>query len=282
MLIGPFYGFSIEPGGWAQAALPALLAVVAFSLAASGCYAINDVADAAVDRIHPRKKNRPVAARRIRPGGALAFAAALFVLAAGSIVLLPTPAARLWMGISVATYILLVMTYSAGLKRAVIADVMCLSLGFVLRMLGGCAAVGVTPSAWLLNCTFFLAMFMAFGKRLGERRTLGDSASAARKVQGHYTDDLLRMLVVVTGVATLVSYTFYVEDQSARFTFGFNLLWLTVLPATYVLLRCIVLLERGEYDDPTELAIHDTGFQAGSALFAAATAVMMLMTTSAT
>jgi len=278
VLIGPFYGMAVEPGGLAAAALPVALAATAFALAASGCYAVNDVLDAPLDRVHPRKRNRPVAAGKVSPTAAMLFALALFALAGGAVALTPGAEARLWLGLSVAGYVALVGLYSAGLKRVVIADVMCLSLGFVLRVLGGCAAAAVTPSAWLLNCTLFLAMFMAFGKRLGERRTLGDEASAARRVQGLYTDDLLRMVVVVTGVATLVSYSFYVEDQSDRYTFGFNLLWLTVLPATYVLLRCIVLLEQGRYDDPTELAVHDGGFQIGSSLFALVTAALLLLT----
>ncbi len=277
VLIGPFYGLAVEPGGLAEAALPVGLATAAFSFASSGCYAINDVLDAPVDRAHPRKRNRPVAAGRVSPTAATLFALALYALAGGAVALTPGTTARLWLGLSVAGYVALVGMYSAWLKRVIIADVMCLSLGFVLRVLGGCAAAAIAPSAWLLNCTLFLAMFMAFGKRLGERRTLGEEASAARRVQGLYTDDLLRMVVVVTGVATLVSYSFYVEDQSDRYTVGFNLLWLTVLPATYVLLRCIVLLERGMYDDPTELAVHDGGFQIGALLFALVTAALLIL-----
>src|SRR5690606_21521931 len=124
-------------------------------------------------------------------------------------------------------------------------------------------------------------MFLAFGKRLGERRTMGREASAARGVQSAYTDDLLRMAVVVTAVATLLTYATYTQSQDDRFRamigvasdsvaavgaetatgFGMNLLWLTVLPATYGLLRCIVLLEQGRYDDPTVLVTKDRPMQ---------------------
>ena len=143
---------------------------------------------------------------------------------------------------------------------------------------GGCAAVGVTPTVWLLNVTLFLAMFLAFGKRLGERRTLapsaedgfetsGGGAADHRPVQAQYTDALLRMMVVVTGVATLIAYAGYLQAHDADYVLGFNLLWLTILPATYCLLRAIVLLERGAYDDPTELATGDRAFQLGAAVF---------------
>jgi 4-hydroxybenzoate polyprenyltransferase len=197
--------------------------------------------------------------------------------------------AALWLGVAVAAYILNVTLYSMGLKKAVILDVISLAAGFVLRVVGGCAAAGVEPSSWLLNCTFFVSMFLAFGKRLGERRTMGGEAAAVRGVQTAYTDELLRMTVVVTGVASLLTYAGYVQAHADRFRFlaypgdgaaegsgfGLNLLWLTVLPATYALLRCIVLIERGDYDDPTELASRDRPFQAAAALFAAILGVLV-------
>lgn len=76
------------------------------------------------------------------------------------------------------------------------------------------------------------------------------------------------MVVVVTAVATLLSYAGYVQAKENLYWQGFNLLWLTVLPATFGLLRCIVLLERGDFDDPTELALHDRAFQLAAGVFA--------------
>jgi decaprenyl-phosphate phosphoribosyltransferase len=73
-----------------------------------------------------------------------------------------------------------------------------------------------------------------------------------------------------------VSYAGYVQDSGRKYELGFNLLWLTILPATYGLLRCIVLLERGQYDDPTELASRDRPFQAALALFGIITLAVMV------
>ena len=133
----------------------------------------------------------------------------------------------------------------------------------------------VLPSTWLLNVTFFLAMFLAFGKRLGERRTMGDAAANARSVQSDYSDAFLQMAVVVTAVTTLLTYAGYVQAREADYTWGLNLLWLTILPATYGMLRCIVLVDRGTYDDPTELATHDRPFQLAMGLFALVTVVLV-------
>lgn len=260
---------------------PAIAAFVAFGFASSACYALNDLRDASADRAHPRKKRRPIAAGVISPTQARVFAVVLFGLAAACVVLMPVhsdPLVRAsaysgqLLGAAVGLYILNTLAYTRWLKHAPVADVMSLALGFVLRVLGGCAAVAVEPSSWLLNCTFFLAMFLAFGKRLGERRVLGEGdAAAARMVQALYTTDLLRMATVVTAVATLLTYAGYVQNQAEKYTWGFNLLWLTMLPATYGLLRCMLMVDRGVFDDPTELAVKDRPFQVAGVVFGAIT-----------
>jgi len=265
-------------------------AFLAFGFASSACYVFNDIADRASDALHPRKKSRPIASGRITPGPARIYALVLLVLAALAVMLVD-PEHRWWVGGFVAVYVANVLTYSTWLKHMAMLDVVSLSAGFVLRVMAGCAAAGVAPSTWLLNSTFFLAMFLALGKRLGERRTMAGAVADAGEIRGvHrvYTDDLLRMAVVMTAVGTLVTYAGYVEQQEATFgpaieavahhqtPWGFNLLWLTILPATYGLLRCIVLLEQGRYDDPTELAVRDRGVQAAGFVFVAITAALIL------
>ena len=290
VLVGPAYGAAdaLEAGAdMGGIVLRALLAAAAFALGSSGCYVLNDLADREADRLHPRKRHRPFAAGQITPRQGVVFAVSLFVVAGLMVALTPAVDGRpvnttLLLGACLAGYVCNVLLYSSYLKRRVIADVMSLSLGFVIRVMAGCAAVGIEPSSWLLNATLFLAMFLSFGKRLGERRTLDDgfndpgALAAHRAVQGRYTDDLLRMAVVVTGVTSLGTYCLYVQEVEAMYTFGFNLLWLTVLPATYGLLRAIVLVERGVYDDPTELAVHDRAFQIAAGGFVLMTGVLVV------
>jgi decaprenyl-phosphate phosphoribosyltransferase len=289
VVVGPVYAIAnpgpgpAAPFTWSTAAAVAG-AVLAFGFASSACYILNDLRDIDEDRAHPRKSRRPLAAGLVTPPTARALALGLFAAAALSILFaaIPDPGPRQagraagWLAVTVLIYVANTLLYSARLKRAAVLDVISLASGFVLRVMGGCAAAAVIPSSWLLDVTFFISMFLAFGKRLGERRTLGEGAGAARAVLSTYTDELLRMTVVVTGVATLVTYAGYVQDKGDRYQLGFNLLWLTMLPATYGLLRCIVLLERGEYDDPTELAARDRPFQLAVALFVAITLAVML------
>lgn len=302
VLIGPVYGLAWDKPG---VVLSVTGAVGAFALASSACYILNDLRDVEADRRHPRKRNRPIAAGRISAGWARGISVALLALATFCVglVFAGTSAAEAgdtaantlnsaigrgaeWTGWSawltaacVTAYVLNVLLYTNLFKQRPVLDVLSLAAGFVLRVLGGCAAAMVEPSSWLLNCTLFIAMFLAFGKRLGERRTMGggEGAATVRGVQSSYTDETLRMLVVITAVASLLSYSDYVQGQADKYTMGFNLLWLTLVPATYALLRAVLLLERGVYDDPTELATRDRGFQLGVLGFGVVTGVLLLL-----
>ena len=277
VLVGPAYGAAAgQPVNW----LAVALAFFAFGFASSCCYVFNDISDVEADRHHPRKRRRPVASGAISVPAARAFGFAMLLASAaclGALFVVGGERAALWTSLAVIGYVLNVSAYTFLFKHHIIADVLSLALGFVLRVLGGCAAAAIEPSTWLLNCTLFVSMFLAFSKRLGERRTTDPGmAHKIRGVQQAYTDELLRMAVVVTGVASLLTYAGYVQAQAEYYTRGFNLLWITVLPATYALLRCIVLVERGDYDDPTELATRDRAFQVAGAAFALLTAVVVL------
>jgi decaprenyl-phosphate phosphoribosyltransferase len=286
VVVGPAYAIasgSAQPT-WALA-IAVLGAALAFGFASSACYIVNDIRDRDADRTHPRKRHRPIAAGRVTPREGVQLALVLLVAAAAACFLVlagmeeGSPHAirpALLLGVAVGVYIINTTLYSIHMKHIVVLDVLSLATGFVLRVMGGCAAAAVVPSTWLLNVVLFLAMFLAFGKRLGERRTMGSDAAEARLVQSAYTDDLLRMAVVVTAVATLITYAGYVQENAERYVYGFNLLWVTMLPAIYALLRCIVMLERGDYDDPTELASRDRPFQLAVAFFALITVGVMV------
>ncbi len=278
VLLGPLYGLKdLSPQQhllWWEPLMSGVLAFLAFGFASSSCYVLNDLLDVEQDRAHPRKRHRPLASGAVSKQTALVFGVGLFLASAGVIAALEE-SVRLGVAAVVLAYILNVWAYTLWLKHVVIADVLSLALGFVLRMLGGCAAVGIAPTTWLLNTTLFLAMFLAFGKRLGERRTMGVDAASARGVQAVYTDELLRMVVVVTAVATLITYAGYVQAHEAEhahrvwpFKAPLNFLWFTVVPAIFALMRAIVLLERGTYDDPTELAVRDRPMQGAVLVFA--------------
>lgn len=144
--------------------VPFILGLLGFCLISSAVYTINDLHDAASDRLHPVKRLRPVASGAVTPRAARIQWWAL--LCAGLLLLLA--ARRTDATIYVACYVLIAVAYCQGLKHAALIDVFLLSAGYVIRVLIGCALIGARPSPWLLLCTGTLALFIGFVKRRAE------------------------------------------------------------------------------------------------------------------
>ncbi|MHC4363308.1 MAG: UbiA prenyltransferase family protein, partial [Planctomycetota bacterium] len=156
-------------GAWGRA----IAATVAFCLASSFAYIVNDIKDRESDRAHPAKKDRPLASGRISTKTAaieaVVLGAAALILAQGLSFLVT--------GI-VAVYLLLQIFYTVSLKERVLVDVICIALGFVLRAAAGAVAIGVVISPWLFICIFTLCLFMGFCKRYSEIATIGECVHA--------------------------------------------------------------------------------------------------------
>lgn len=245
----------------------AALAFVAFSAAASGTYLLNDLADRERDRLHPAKRLRPIAAGTLGPGTAATAAAVLGAAAVGAAWPLPRAFALLLLG-----YLALSVLYTLVLKRLVILDVMAISLGFVLRVLAGAAAITVAVSHWLLLCTSFLALFLGFSKRRHELLLI-DNAAAQRSVLAHYTPAFLDQMINVVTASTVVCYALYAVAPETVAKFGTDRLLLTLPMVLFGIFRYLYLVHRpGELRNPTEAILRDPPFLANIALWAAAAA----------
>jgi 4-hydroxybenzoate polyprenyltransferase len=198
------------------------MAFLAFSLTAGAVYIINDLADGEKDRLHPRKRHRPIASGHL--GVPLAVGAALgCVGGAGALCVwlamqgtagVADPFAQ-WgggaalFGATLAGYVLLNLMYSTWLKHWVSWDVFVVAAGFVLRALAGAFAVLVPISPWFYLATTFLALFLALGKRRAELVQLGDNARRHRTILQDYTIRLLDQLLAVVVTCTLITYSLY-------------------------------------------------------------------------
>jgi 4-hydroxybenzoate polyprenyltransferase len=228
--------------------LRAGLAVVAFSLAASAVYLLNDIIDRDRDRRNPRTAARPIASGRLTI--AVAVAAFIVLLIIGLIIAadLGTPCLVILM-----SYHMLNIAYSLRLKRTVIADVICIALGFVLRVLMGVYAVQVLPSPWIVLCMFFLALFLGFGKRRAELGDLADSAGQARPVLEKYAVVYLDFAIGLTATLTVTSYSLYCVAPHHDPTMA-----VTILPVVYCVLRYalqVIILGHGQ--SPERLLLRD-------------------------
>lgn len=179
-------------------------AFLVFCLISGAVYLINDIVDIEKDRRHPQKKNRPLAAGLISAGGA-ATAAALISAAALIYAFALSPA----LGIITTVYLALMILYSFYLKNIIILDVFTIATGFVLRVVAGTEVISIYLSPWAVMCTFFLALFLALGKRRSEKIILGGNASSHRVSLDSYTLPLLDQMISVVTTSTIVSYFLY-------------------------------------------------------------------------
>ena len=242
---------------WTQldgAIVQSCIAFGLFCLASGLVYLLNDLVDRDRDRAHPTKKHRPIASGDLPSGAAAgALTVGLVVVEVTAVLVSPPLAAIL------SSYILLNVAYSFRLKNVVIADIMSIALGFLLRVLGGALAAGVPVTMWLYTCTFLLACFLALGKRRQELRQLGDNTQSTRQVLTSYRLKYVDWGIIGTGMATICSYSFYCFSEHAANQFGtHNLGW--TIPFLLVGFGRFLQLVRDANDSPTEAMIRDKIF----------------------
>jgi len=189
---------------WRTIALFAL-----WCLVSSATYLINDVQDRDFDRLHPRKRLRPIASGALSVRTARLVAIGLMLLAIPSALALD-PAA----GSILAVYAIVMAAYSYGLKRIAILDVLILCSGVIGRAISGATVIDVSISPWLYVCTSFGAFFFASSKRWSEYRLLGDGAARHRPALALYTHDILEQMLIVSAAGALLSYALYTIESA--------------------------------------------------------------------
>jgi len=240
-------------GQSAQAWINVGLAFLAMVLLSAAVYAINDVRDAEADRLHPRKKNRPVASGRISPALALSAAGLYVVLGLGIAVAIGTQAL-----VVCALYLALQLAYVYSLKHIAVIDVFAISLGFVLRAQLGAVAVPVAVSGWLIFCTGALALMIATAKRRQEFRAEHHQESATRPALRSYSEKALDALVLFSAGLAAIAYGIYAIDSPAAAR-NPNLL-ATALPVLFGISRYLVIVfGSDEGEEPEEVLLTDPG-----------------------
>lgn len=227
------------------------LAILAFSLAASAIYVVNDYCDREADRLHPKKRLRPIAAGLVAPNAALVFAAVLAGAALAIALNLPPK----FLGV-LAFYAVLSLAYSLKLKHVSLLDVLIVAMGFVLRVEAGGAAVAIQPTVWILVCTGLLALFLALAKRRDDLTS--ELGTQHRKALDGYTLGYVDTAVAVVLGALLVSYLIYTTDEAVMARYGTDRLYMTAPFVVAGVLRYlqIALVEKGS-GSPTDVALSD-------------------------
>jgi 4-hydroxybenzoate polyprenyltransferase len=228
-------------------------AFVAFCAISSAGYTINDITDRETDRHHPDKRNRPIAAGEISVGAAAGIAAVLAVAGLA----LSLALGRGFVAIA-ATYVAMQFFYSWYAKHVVIADVITIAAGFVLRAYGGGVAIGVPVSPWLIFITFVLALFLALARRRHELSSLGEAATLHRGTLGAYSVALVDQMISIVAAATLVGYMIYTASPEVAEKLHTQYLFLTVPFVVFGILRYLYLVSECDGGgDPAQLILRD-------------------------
>jgi 4-hydroxybenzoate polyprenyltransferase len=239
-------------------ALRAIGAFAAFCVLSSAVYVFNDVVDVEKDRRHPEKRTRPIASGQVSRGAALGFAAGLAIAGlSGAFLLGPR------FGVTAAVFLALNVLYTVWLKRQVIIDVMVIATSFIIRAIAGVEVLRdldpeVALSAWLLLCTFFLALVMSFGKRRSELVLLDASAHEHREALGDYSIQLFDSIIPMLTACAILAYSIYSIWPETVARFGTDKLVYTVPFVVYGFFRYLFLIrERGLGGNPSEILFRD-------------------------
>jgi decaprenyl-phosphate phosphoribosyltransferase len=222
-------------------------AFVALCLVSSATYLVNDVRDRDQDRLHPRKRKRPVAAGELSVPAALRTAVVFAIVGIGG-----ATAIAPGLGLVALGYMLMTASYSLWWRRVVVLDILAIAAGFVLRALAGGVATDIYLSRWFVLVTAFCAIFLVAAKRLAELRDdTGDGE--ARATLRRYSLGSLRLTLVTAAMAAGVAYT------SWAFTRPAHVAWyvLSIFPFLLWLGRYAALIGAGAGQAPEELILRD-------------------------
>jgi len=253
LFVLPAFVFSMpaalaENADIAGRAVHTAVAFAAFCLMASGWYALNDVKDAARDRLHPVKRKRPVASGEIAPTAAMLTAVVLWSIS----IALALTVNRLLVAILLA-YALLQFSYNIGIKRIKLIDVVAVATGFALRAGAGAVAINVQLSIWLALCVFFLCLYLGFIKRLCDLTSAQKAGRTEWTSPAGYDDRLeLNWLLGISAVLAVVTYLMYATSAHAWSLFGSRSIGLALLSPLVLICvhRFYQQASTGESDSP--------------------------------
>lgn len=234
-----------------------------FSLVASTVYIVNDYRDREKDRLHPVKKNRPLASGQVSPALALTLAGLLLVIAIPwGFVLAP------YFGFSLLSYLVLNILYSISLKNIAILDTLIVSSGFLIRTLAGGWLAEVAISQWLVIMVFLLSFFLATAKRRDDLILFQSGQAPLRTSSKKYTLEFINTILSVLAGVIIVSYIMYTISEDVVVRFHTPYLYVTALFVFAGLIRFLqITMVENRSGSPMRIFLTDTFIQVTIALW---------------
>jgi len=239
------------------------IAFAAFCLAAAAVYYANDALDVEADRMHPKKRHRPIAAGLIPIPLAWGMVVVLSIAALGvSLAANPATAAV------IAVYLAMHLSYSAWFKHILVLDLALVAGGFLLRAMIGGVAAGIPLSQWFLLTTAFGSLFMVAGKRHSEMILMGEAAATTRKSLAAYSESYLRFVWQMAAGLTILTYALWAFNLSQN-TAGVNWHEISIVPWSFLFLRYAMFVDAGNAGEPEDVLLGDRVIMAIAAIWLA-------------
>jgi 4-hydroxybenzoate polyprenyltransferase len=232
----------------------AVEAFLVYSLLSSTVYIFNDIGDRELDKLHPTKCNRPIAAGQVTVTEGVAIAVGLMIV----LVALLTLQNLRFVLVAVA-YFLMNLAYSFYLKRIILVDVFVVAAGFMLRVLAGAYAIDVQVSEWLILCTLFVSLFLSISKRRGELLLVRTSDHfEGRPVLRSYEVEFLDQMMTIAASGMAISYALYSVAERTISIFGTSNLIFTTVFVLFGIFRYLFLVRSKKTEDnPTHMLMTD-------------------------
>jgi decaprenyl-phosphate phosphoribosyltransferase len=239
-----------------DALLKTLVAFIGFCLAASGTYFLNDAKDAEVDRLHPTKRLRPIAAGDLDARTARIIAVVLILLS----VAVTAPINDFKLTGVIAGYVLVTISYTQWLKYEPVIDLAAVASGFVFRAIAGGVATNVTLSDWFLIVAGAGSLFIVTGKRHAELVELGSDSSEHRRTLGAYSTAFLGYVRAVSSGVMITAYCLWAFENAAH-TGDDTWFRLSIVPLVIAVLRYALVVDQGGGGAPEEVVLSDRTLQ---------------------
>lgn len=255
-----------------------IVAFVAFCMAASAIYLINDLVDIEKDRSHPKKRNRPLASGRLSPAVAVGAAIVLIVAAVPVAIYADYNRDFGFLAVLITYVIVQGFLYTYWLKHVVILDILILASGFVLRAVAGAAAIDVPITPWLLVCMGLLALFLGIGKRRHELVLLESGAGEHRRILAEYSVPMLDQMMSIVTASIIMTYSMTTYSAPAAPKEPYPMLMLTIPFVIYAIFRYLYLIYQREGGGaPEELLLTDLPFASSVVLWGITVLAVLLI-----
>ena len=233
-----------------------ILSFIIFCMVSGVVYLINDIVDIEEDKLHPKKKSRPIASGKLKKSSVI-IAIILFL----SLSIILSLQISIVFLLTVLTFLFLNFTYTFYLKNFVLVDIIIISTGFVLRAAAGAIAIDVRISPWLIICVFLLALFLSLSKRRHELVLMGDESKDHRAILEFYEKDMLDQMIGIATASLIIAYLFY------TFMVGNGWIMITIPVVIYAIFRYLFLINTKNFGGEPQMLFRDKGMLISIALW---------------